>query len=95
MVCLKASAGAGLTFGWIWELAHPDVEKSMLGGANGAGAPDVVVYNAGLPKQACPPCNAGAAHRLYRETFSPTIQPSYSSTKSRWKAAERPRRGGC
>ena len=46
---------ASLTFGWIWELADPEIEKALVSGMKGKKA-DIVIYNAGLPDQACPPC---------------------------------------
>lgn len=37
-----------------WQLAHPDVEAALL-----RAHPDVVVYNAGQPKDMCPNCQSG------------------------------------
>ena len=37
----------------------------MIQGLDGQGGkPDVVVYNTGLPKAACPPCHAGLAEAV-------------------------------
>lgn len=52
-------ANARLVFGWIWKFAHPDVEVSIREGLGDAPPPDIVVYNAGMPEETCPPCHAG------------------------------------
>jgi hypothetical protein len=53
--------GASLVFGWIWDIAHPDVERSIREGIGDSAPPDIVVYNAGMVEQTCPPCHAGLA----------------------------------
>ncbi len=60
---------ASLVFGWIWDIAHPDVETSIREGIGESGPPDIVVYNAGMPEATCPPCHAGLAEA---ETVRPT-----------------------
>ena len=52
-------SGSSLVFGWIWDIAHPAVEKSIREGIGDSAPPDIVVYNAGMPQQTCPPCHAG------------------------------------
>lgn len=43
-----------LSFGWVWAFASNETAAAL----GGAGAPDVVVYNAGMPKDTCPPCRS-------------------------------------
>ena len=56
-------------------LTHPargQVEQSLLRGTGPESPPpDIIIYNAGLPKQACPPCNAGLEQAYGVETGAP------------------------
>ena len=55
---------ARLVFGWVFDIASPQVERGMLHGVAGSPPPDIVVYNAGIVDAQCsqsnhPHCNAG------------------------------------
>ena len=43
-----------LTFGWIWSIASNWTEAAL----SETRGPDIVVFNAGMPSETCPPCGS-------------------------------------